>query len=199
MRCIYCDEIINKMNLFDLMIKEDILCHKCRKELNYKKRYIKINDIEVETFYEYDSLFKTLLLQYKECYDEALKDVFLYKLNEYIFFKYIGYEIVTIPSSKKKLEERGFDHLKLIFENVGLKINTDLKMKQDLVQEAKSITERKRMIDNYVYVGKPFKKALIVDDVMTTGSSIIGAYNEMKKHTKQLKVLVLASKYAKKR
>lgn len=194
MRCIYCDGLINKVNISDLLIKEDILCINCRKQLNYQRRYIKIGDIKIETFYEYDSLFRSILLQYKECYDEALKDVFLHRLNEYIFFRYYGYEIIPIPSSRKKIQERGFDHLRLIYENVGLKINDGLIMKEDLIQQGKGMMERKRMIDNYIYTGKPMKKALIVDDVITTGSSVVGAYNAIKPHARHIKIIVLASK-----
>lgn len=194
MRCIYCDGLINKVNISDLLIKEDILCINCRKQLNYQRRYIKIGDIKIETFYEYDSLFRSILLQYKECYDEALKDVFLHRLNEYIFFRYYGYEIIPIPSSRKKIQERGFDHLRLIYENVGLKINDGLIMKEDLIQQGKGMMERKRMIDNYIYTGKPIKKALIVDDVITTGSSVVGAYNAIKSHARHIKIIVLASK-----
>lgn len=194
MRCIYCDGLINKVNISDLLIKEDILCINCRKQLNYQRRYIKIGDIKIETFYEYDSLFRSILLQYKECYDEALKDVFLHRLNEYIFFRYYGYEIIPIPSSRKKIQERGFDHLRLIYENVGLKINDGLIMKEDLIQQGKGMMERKRMIDNYIYTGKPIKKALIVDDVITTGSSVVGAYNAIKSHAMHIKIIVLASK-----
>ena len=192
MRCIYCDRLIDRIGIRDLLIKEDILCINCRKELGFKKKYISLNNMKIETFYEYDSLFKTMLLQYKECYDEALKDVFLYRLNEYIFFRYYGYEIVVIPSSKKKLQERGFNHLRLIFENVGLKINEGLLMKEDLIQEGKSAIERKSMIHNYFYAGNSIKKALIVDDIITTGSSITGAYNALKGHCDHIKVLVLA-------
>lgn len=192
MRCLYCDKLIDKYTLRSLFIMEDKLCVDCRDKLKIRKEYIKLNDLKIETFYEYDSLFKTLLLQYKECYDEPLKDVFLYGLETYLYFKYHNYEIVLIPSSKKKLEERGFNHLELIFENVGLKINYGLQMKEELIQEGKSINQRQEMINNYIYTGDFIDKALVVDDVITTGSSILGAKKCLTRHTNIVKYLVLA-------
>ena len=60
--------------------------------------------MEVETFYDYDGMFKSLLLQYKECLDEALNDVFLYELADYTNLSYWGYRICFIPSSAGKHE-----------------------------------------------------------------------------------------------
>ena len=193
MRCLYCDSLIDKVTFKSLFINEDKLCVDCRDRMKLRRRYVSLGNLKVETFYEYDSLFKTLLLQYKECYDEALKDVFLYQIQTYLYIKYHGYEIVLIPSSKKKLEERGFNHLELIFENVGLKINYGLQMKEELIQEGKSINERKLMKDNYIYTGYHIKKALVVDDVMTTGSSLLGAYNSLFEHTNYISLLALSN------
>ncbi|MBR4462711.1 MAG: ComF family protein [Erysipelotrichaceae bacterium] len=192
MKCLYCDSRIDKITLKSLFFKEDPLCRECRKALKTEHKTIRINEIEVSTFFDYDSLFRSVLLQYKECCDEALKDVFLYDLAFMIYLRYLGYEIVLIPSSELKKEKRGFDHLKLIFESTGLKMNDGLKMKKQLIQEGASAEERKRMTDNYVYEGKPLRKALIVDDVMTTGSSLYGAYQALKPYAGKIKVLSLA-------
>ncbi len=193
MRCLYCDREIKKVSFSSFLYRNDDLCPECRAGLSVKRKIITIQGLKVETFFEYDSLFRSLLLQYKECYDEALKDVFLYDLREYIFFRYLGYEILPVPSSRKKREERGFDHLDLIFEGTGLKINKGLKMKEERIQERKDAIERSRMKDNYFYEGKPIKKALIVDDVITTGSSIIGAHKCLLESANIIKVLVLAN------
>lgn len=180
------------MTLKSFLVKEDKLCIECRNMMRLNRCLTDHGLFRVESFYEYDSLFRSLLLQYKECYDEALKDVFLYDISEYIFLRYFGYEIVLIPSSRKKQDERGFDHLELIFENVGLKINRGLKMKEDLIQEGKSAIERQAMINNYFYEGGSIEKALVVDDVMTTGASLTGAYHCLSKVAKILRFMTIA-------
>ena len=150
--------------------------------------------MEVETFYEYDGMFKSLLLQYKECLDEALKDVFLYEIADYINLRYMGYQICFIPSSQKKLEYRGFEHLKMMFEEVKLKELEGLKMKDELCQEGMNLKERMKMLDNFVYEGKQGKRVLLVDDVLTSGSTLLGAYRCLILSFKTVKVLSVAYK-----
>lgn len=192
MKCLYCDKQINKYSLYNLFIEEDELCLKCRKELNLKRRYFKLEDLNVEYFYDYNSLFKTLLLQYKECYDEALKSIFLYRIDTYLKVKYYNYKIAYVPSSTSKLNQRGFNHLKLIFEELRLKEVEGIRMKKELIQEGRDLNERKKMLVNYVYEGEKLDRVLLVDDVCTTGSSLLGVYNALKPYTKCLKALVLA-------
>ena len=194
MRCVYCDEEISKISLTSLFLQEDKLCSKCRSQLPIKRRIITKNDMKVETFYEYDGMFKSLLLQFKECYDEALKDVFLYKIADYINVRYYDYHLVLVPSSKKKENERGFNHLEMMFERVKLKRVNGLRMKQELVQEEKNYLQRSMMIDNYIYDGDDISRVLIVDDVMTTGSSLYGVYSAFKKKVRKAEVLSLAYK-----
>ena len=118
MKCLYCDAKIYKESLYSLFIEKDKLCSACREKIKQNHQIFIRDGIKIETFYHYDSLFKDLLLQYKECYDEALKDVFLYGIKERIILKYHGYKIIYVPSSKEKLNQRGFNHLKLIFDEL---------------------------------------------------------------------------------
>ena len=156
-----------------------------------RKKFV-IDGLKCESFYNYDSLFKTLLLQYKECYDEALKDAFLYKIDVYIKMKYYAYKVVYIPSSKKKIEKRGFDHLRLIFDYLGFKEAGKLILKEDLIQEGKNLKKREKMKSNYLFNGEYHKKILIIDDVCTTGSSLIGAYNALKNYGDDIRAIVLS-------
>ena len=194
MRCIYCDKEIGKITFTSLFLEEDSLCPDCRRMLPIKRKCITLDDLKVESFYEYEGMFKSLLLQYKECCDEALKDVFLYGLKDYIRIRYAGYALLFVPSSQKKKQIRGFDHLELIFEDIKLPKAKGLRMKEDLIQEGKNAVERSRMRQNYVYEGELQKKVLIVDDVLTTGSSMIGAYEAIKGKTRHVRALSLANK-----
>lgn len=192
MKCKLCDKNINTISLYDLFFERDVLCHECRSKMNFKRRIYRFKDLEVEYFYDYNPAFQTLLLQYKECFDEALYDSFLYKIDNYINLRYIGYKLLLVPSSKKKIEKRGFDHLKKMFTNVSLKRVEGLKLIKDTNQQGKSFFERSSMEDNYTYNGPMLDKVLIVDDVCTTGSTIRGIYRAIKPYAKTIKILVLA-------
>ena len=193
MNCLYCDKEIDEFSLYDLMFEEDRLCKTCRRSIIRDHQKFYIEDMEVETFFKYNSLFKDILLQYKECYDETLKDVFLYQIKDYIKVKYHGYKILYVPSSKKKIEERGFNHLKLIFDELNFNEVYGIKMINDLSQLSKNYQERLEMINNYTYEGNSnLNKVLIVDDVYTTGSSIKGVYKVIRPHCQKIKALILA-------
>ena len=194
MRCVYCDEIKNKTNLTNIFLKQDLLCIECRKKMPIKRKIISYSNIKVESFYDYDSLFKSLLIQYKEAYDEALKDVFTYWLDDYLNYRYFDYKIVFVPSSESKLIQRGFNHLELIFSNLKHKRIDGLYQKQELIQEGKDFQERSKMKSNYIYTGEKERKVLVLDDVVTTGSSMMGVYNALKEKVRYIKLLSLAYK-----
>lgn len=194
MRCIYCDKPIDKISIATLFLEEDKLCVNCRNRLKLNRKQVNIGSLKVDTLYNYDGIFKELLIQYKECYDEALAPVFLYLLKTVIMLKYWGYKIVFVPSSKQKLEKRGFNHLELIFKDVQLNTVKGLKMKSEIIQEGKNLSQRRAMVDNYIYEGKKLNKVLIVDDVLTSGSSINGVYKAIYPYAKRVKALALARK-----
>lgn len=195
MRCIFCDSQINKISIASLLYENDELCVECRNKLKINRKVFYLQDLKIETLYDYDSgIFRDLLIQYKECKDEALKDVFLYGLLEYIKIKYWNYSVLYVPSSKSKISERGFNHLPMIFSKLHFKQVDGLKMRDELVQEGKNSSQRRQMLTNYVYEGKPLKNVLIVDDVLTTGSSVLGVYNAIKPYSKRVKALILAKK-----
>ncbi|MBQ6493032.1 MAG: hypothetical protein IJI92_04120 [Erysipelotrichaceae bacterium] len=194
MKCLYCDRKIEKYTFSSLFLKEDGLCCECRSRLIPKRKIINIRGMEVETFFEYDGMFRSLLLQYKECCDEALKDVFLYGISDYINLRYHGYRLLFVPSSQTKLKMRGFDHLEEMFSEVKLKRTGGLKMKRELTQEGRNREERNLMLNNYIYEGGPLKKVLIVDDVVTTGSSLAGVFRTIELFSPKIKVLALAYK-----
>lgn len=193
-KCLYCDKTIGSFTLRSLLLKKDELCPDCRKKLKVTRKRIDLGEFQVETFFDYDGLFRDLLLQYKECHDEALKDVFLYDLKEYLGLRYHGYHLLCIPSSFKKSEERGFDHLKAMFQTVQLVPLEGLKMKREITQEGKDLVQRRLMESNYIYNGPNVDKILLADDIMTTGSTLKGAFSCVKSHARKVKVISLAYK-----
>ena len=192
MKCLYCDAKIYKESLYSLFIEKDKLCSACREKIKQNHQIFIRDGIKIETFYHYDSLFKDLLLQYKECYDEALKDVFLYGIKERIILKYHGYKIIYVPSSKEKLNQRGFNHLKLIFDELHFEEVSGLRMIEELSQVNKDKKQRENMLNNDLYEGNKLDKVLIVDDVYTTGSSIIGVSRALKPYANNIRALTLA-------
>ena len=163
MKCLYCTREINDLQLSALLFRRPLLCQSCRKALQLQHLKTKLEDFELESLYKYDSLFKTLLLQ-----------------------------LLYPPISQKKLQERGFDHLFLIFKELKLPIAEGLMMKEERIQEGLDQARRSLMKDNFCYSGKAIEKLLIVDDVVTTGATIMGIRKAVGSRAKVVKALALA-------
>ena len=87
-----------------------------------------------------------------------------------------------------------YEHLKMMFEEVKLKELEGLRMKDELCQEGMNLKDRMKMLDNFVYEGKQGKRVLLVDDVLTSGSTLLGAYRCLILSCKTVKVLSVAYK-----
>lgn len=195
MKCLYCDEDYYKnSSIIHYLFDKDPLCERCRQALIFKPNIIKKEELKVKSFYIYNKMFSSLILQYKECMDEALKDIFIYPVRAYLRMRYYKYTLVYVPSSKKNLERRGFNHLVLMFQSLKLNSADILEKIEDISQNNLSIDKRKRMITNIRLKDgvKVPKHILLVDDVYTSGSSIYGSYLALKNYSKDIKAITIA-------
>lgn len=182
-RCRYCDkDRLHQSSLLYYLANQDELCEICRKQLCYAPKTFKVRDIEVQSFYEYNDFLKSMILQYKECYDEALKDVFFYDLNFKLKMKYRDFTIVLVPSSQTNLKRRGFNHLALMCQKTGLPIADILEKEKDFSQNNLGLINRQKMVNNIKLKDGAIvpERILLVDDILTTGSSIYGSYKALK-------------------
>lgn len=195
MKCLYCDkDYLRNSSIIYYLLDNDGLCQKCREALRYQPTVITKEELKVKSFYIYNKMFSSLILQYKECMDEALKDIFIHPFKAYIRLKYRKYTIVYVPSSKQNLKRRGFNHLELMFSSLKLPSLDILEKIEDISQNNLSMQARSKMINNIKLKEgvKVPKKILLVDDVYTSGSSIYGSYLVLKKYTHDIKALTIA-------
>ena len=194
--CKICFKEINDCSFYSLTHKSNILCEDCFNTLKVKFINFKIGSIKALSIYEYDDTLKKLIYTFKGCYDYELKDVFLTRYVNYLKFKYQGYVIVPVPSSKIDDEKRGFNHVVEIYRSLGLPIYSLLRKISKEKQSSKS--KKKRLnIENALIsdnIEKLYgKKVLIVDDIYTTGATMFKAIELIKSgRPKIIKVLVIA-------
>lgn len=174
-RCLWCDDDIDQgKNLIDLFISEDQLCGHCRNSFKINKKKTRLGKIKVESLYVYDEFFSKVLIQYKECFDECLKDIFLYPFIWKLRIKYFGYTLIPLPSSESKVKQRGFNHVIRMFECLHMPIQDVLYKENDIEQKKLNAKERSKIVIKRKK-GKLPRKCLLIDDVITTGSTLKAA------------------------
>ena len=195
--CKVCFEQIKKQGL-NSFINEGNICQKCYNNFDVIFHKQIIDGIEVLSLYDYNDFLKNILFQFKGCFDIELKKVFLERHLLELKIKFRNYIIVPIPSTIESDEEREFNHVCEIFSSLDLPIFPCLKKKFDFKQSNLSKKEREKVKQKlFVIDGEKLKdkKVLIVDDVLTTGSSIKASIELLKKYKpKKMKGLVVAEK-----
>lgn len=193
-RCLICNENIEDTfsNLFVCNVK---LCYKCFNRFKFRNDKFVVEGCKGEILYYYDAFFKDVLFRYKGAGDYMLKDVFITYNLERLKNKYKKYKIVIAPSNKELEEKRGFCHLEEIFKSLDLDIIQCFKKDEVWKQSDKNLKERVNIqkiikIDKSVLNG--VKRVLIVDDVLTSGSTIKTMISQIPTNIYK-KVLILAS------
>ena len=180
-------------SLYDIMLGDDPLCSDCRKALPIHRKKLLVDGVKGESFYRYPDMSR-ILLQYKECGDEALKDVFLYPLRRRLHYRYAGYTMVLMPSSKEKREMRGFSHVWSMFAQCGLPMIEPFYKKINVDQKEHTAKDREKirgMIGILPDIELP-ANLLLCDDVITTGSTLRAALSCLSKEDHELRILTCA-------
>lgn len=192
--CLICDSVIEE-DFISLLINFNKICFNCLNSFKVRNQIFVLEGIDGRVLYFYDEFFKNLLYRYKGCGDYLLKDAFLYAFTNELKKKYRGYNIVLAPSNKEVEEKRGFNHLEGIFECLGFPIIKCFKKTKIWKQSEKKLAERssiQKVIKLDKSCLKNVKKVLIVDDVLTSGSTIRTLIRQLPSYIDK-KVLVLSS------
>lgn len=103
--------------------------------------------------------------------------------------------LVPLPTIGKHIRERGFDHIKLMCRKMGSPMKCVLKRRNNTTQVGATIDERRiQALGAYEAVGVDAQERyLLVDDVWTTGSSMLAACEAMRAAgAKNLAIAVIA-------
>lgn len=194
--CKICFKKISDNSLYSFLHKTSVLCEDCFRKFRAKFIHFRVGNINGLAIYEYTDYIKELIYKFKGCYDYELKDVFLYRYLLYLKLKYRGYYLTYIPSFYIDDERRGFNHVKAIFQSLNLKELDILKKNSNHKQSDKSAKERASIfkvlsIDKNISLKD--KKILLVDDIYTTGSTLLAASELLRKQrAKKIEILVIA-------
>ena len=165
--CIYCLKPFTVFNnLYDFISPDFYLCKQCKNNLIYRPIKIYMNDIVVSCLYQYNDFFSSIFNRYKR-YGDLILAKWLKKQHSIPFY----YQQIQVPSSIKAKEERGFNHLKLIYPK-----SIEVFLKNDFyVQKNSRLFKRKQICFELKSNINLSDRVCLVDDVITTGSSILEA------------------------
>lgn len=195
--CKICFQEIKQLGINSLN-KKVTICQNCYNKFDVLFYEYKIEKYHVLSIYNYDDVMTKLIFQYKACFDIELKSVFLERHINELRLKYSNYVIVPIPSSKESDEERGFNHVEELFAELKLPIYKCLEKKFNFKQSDLSKNERMK-VESKLLIKKgellKNKNVLLVDDIITTGSSLKAGINLIKKYNpKRIECLTLCKK-----
>lgn len=154
------------------------LCAECWRGLPWFKREVLRQEMQIWAACHYDYPLDRIIQQFK--YQQQLQyQTLLGSLLAQV--KYVGIQaIVPMPISINKLTERGFNQSILIAQALSQQLKAPIwqPVMRHSQHSQKGLTRQERLshIEQQFYLKpnepKRFKRVLIVDDVVTTGSSI---------------------------
>lgn len=182
------------LSLGELLMRQDILCGFCRKQLIPYRKAVHVLDYQVYAYYEYEPFFEKLIFQIKENKDQTLAPVFLYPYRKHLKKVCEGKTVILVPSSAKKTRQRGFDVLKSLYEGIETELLCPFE-KDDVKQSQRGVHLRSR-IKNHIRLVHPEwiqgKDVVLLDDVCTTGYSLKACLDLIKPVVNSVQVIVLA-------
>lgn len=177
------------------------ICPLCSKRIKRVK-----NHEDIISYGYYNGVLKKLILEFKYNKNFTAGKILSNYLCDLIKdnISYVDC-IVYVPSSKKALKSRGFNQCEFLAKEVGKRLNievVDCIKKHNNIKEQKSLSKEERYenIINAFFIDDDIKiknkNILLIDDVTTTGATVLACQNLLKKHKiKTIKILTLAKSY----
>ena len=129
--------------------------------------------VEHEAVFTYNEAMKDYFHRYKFDGDYLLRKVFTKVLYQK-FQKYKVYQLVLIPLSKERLQQRGFNQVEGLIEGTGLSYYDIIDKKE--VKASSSMKRADRLqVENPFVIKEGVEipdKILLFDDIYTTGATI---------------------------
>lgn len=146
--------------------------------------------------YPYNEKIRNLLYLFKGCGDVELGRVFFDPYRWWIRIFFAGYVIVPVPSSDASDRKRGFNHVEEMSKILNIPIVRCIRKSIDVKQSSLPRGKRKDTRNRFEMketVSLTGKKVLLIDDVMTTGSTLRACILLLKKQkTRKIRFIVMS-------
>lgn len=172
------------------------ICDLCFQKMEPKMRLVRLGKWKGYCLYPYNACIRSLIYQFKGCFDYELRNVFLARQRGFFAWRFRSYVIVPAPSHESHNERRGFNHVQEIFKELSLPIENVLLKTSDIKQSDLNAKERKEVGKRIAFrdgSDVSGKNILFVDDILTTGSTAKACMSLLAEHgAKKISFLILA-------
>ena len=193
-RCIICHE--KKRHKY-------LLCKDCLDKLVFVDGYRDIDGTDCYFPLLYQGLTKKLIYDYKLGRKEVVRYFLADVVSDKIKQKNLqGYTLLKVPSTKSKINKRGFDHIHEIAKEVakvlGMEYLPDaiVKVKETKIQHNLSQLQRIENLKGAFELNADLseKKILVLDDIVTTKNTLREMKNTLNGNYTDLKFVAVSSK-----
>ncbi len=170
------------------------LCKDCKSSLRPRlnKRELE-GDLFVYSFFGYEDISALLHTKHHHCGMYVYK--FLASISIKPFLKDVHQDVYLLPIDDKP--KGGYSHTAVLARSIkqdNVKVlHHSLRARSKLSYSGKSLSYRKKNPRDFVFSGKSDRDVILLDDLVTTGTTLLEAYKILKKsHINVLFALTLA-------
>lgn len=182
-RCPYCNEVV---------FRNDEACDECKKILQYDNIVTPLYKSRNISPFKYSGINKKAVLKFKFYNNPNYSEQMAISMKQAINREYDEYfDIITcVPFTKKRYLERGYNQSQLLAENLGnlfdIKFQSVLlKIRDNESQHTLSKDKRKKNVEGVFDINPEYKitgkNILLIDDILTTGSTLNECINVLYK------------------
>lgn len=163
-------------------IYKHYLCKSCLDKLDFVDNHFRLGSYQAHSIYFYNKFMAKIIGDYKFSRNTSLYKVFGSMVEDYLnesefSIKDFPY-LLPVPSSKKTINQRGFDHIKLIcdyfIKSFDIAYLKDFeKIKNTKSQHTLSLEERMKNLNGAFSYKKNLEgeNILVFDDIITSGNT----------------------------
>ena len=179
---------------------EKIICDKCKGKIQKANEILIIEECDLLICSYYSFIVKDLILRLKYKGDFHAGEILAILLEEKIKESNLNVDFITyVPVAKDSLKKKEFNQCEYLSKELGKRLgikSIEILKKKNKVKEQKSLCkeEREKNVQNAFclksYKNLEGKSIILLDDVMTTGSTLKACVRELKK-IKDIKIFLL--------